>query len=187
MQHRIFIAINFPENIQKELFDYQLKWPELPVKWVKSRNLHITLEFLGSLSGEELLEICQITKEVASRQEPFNINLTKICYGPPKKPPRMIWAEGNKSKELSLLKDDLTKALMGSQLNFSSESRAFSPHVTLGRIKVWQWRAIDPEDRLEVNEDVSLGFKVNSIEVMESVLKRGGAEYMVLESCQFAS
>ncbi|PIQ06660.1 MAG: RNA 2',3'-cyclic phosphodiesterase, partial [Candidatus Nealsonbacteria bacterium CG18_big_fil_WC_8_21_14_2_50_37_10] len=101
MKHRIFIAVNLPEDIKKKLIDYQAKWPELPIRWTKKENLHITLIFIGYTNDEELLEVLKITKEVAQRNNSFSINLNKICYGPPKKmPPRMIWVEGEKSIEL---------------------------------------------------------------------------------------
>ena len=39
--------------------------------------------------------------------------LNKILYGPPKKnPPRMVWADGEKSEELVDLKDDLQEGLL---------------------------------------------------------------------------
>lgn len=160
MQHRIFIAINLPEEVKKELSYYQEKWPELPIRWTKKDNLHITLEFLGYIADEEILRVCQNVRELALKYKPFSITLNKICYGPPnKKPPRMIWAIGGKVKEFDLL-----------------------PHITLGRINAWEWRKIEPEELPQVEEDVNLTFEVNSIEVMESVLKRGGPEYIKLES-----
>ena len=185
MRHRIFIAINLPEEIKKKLADYQSKWPELPIRWTKKENLHITLIFLGYLNDEELLEICKITKEVASRNELFSINLNKIHYGPPKKiPPRMVWVSGEKSSDFTVLRDDLERSLATSdQVPFSPENRAFSPHITLGRIKTWEWRQIEPEERPEVNEEINLSFEVNSIDLMESQLKRGGSEYTILETC----
>ena len=85
MKHRIFIAINLPENIKKELLSFQLKWPDLPIRWVGPENLHITLAFLGYLSDEELVEVLRITREVTQRHQPFSITLNKILYGPPKK------------------------------------------------------------------------------------------------------
>jgi len=183
MRHRIFIAINFPEDIKKELSSFQKKWPELPIRWTKPENLHITLAFLGYISDEELVEILRITKEVAQRHRPFSINLTKICYGPPKKPPRMVWVEGEKSKDLANLQIDLEKSLTSSEdIKFSPEERSFTLHITLGRIKQWEFRQIEPEERPDVEENISLSFEVNSIEVMESQLKRGGAEYTILES-----
>ena len=194
MRHRIFIAINLPEEIKNKLAFYQEKIEELftpyrnevsgagPCRWTKKENLHLTLFFLGYLTDEEIPELCKIAKEVSSKYSQFTVNLNKICYGPPKKmPPRMIWVQGKKSKILSDLKEDLEKSLT-ENIRFSPESREFSPHLTLGRIKTWQWRQIEPEDRPEVEEDISLSFNVNSIEVMESKLKRSGPEYTILES-----
>lgn len=157
---RIFIAINLSEEIKKELSSFPAKWPELPVRWTKKDNLHITLKFWGYISNEELAEICQKTKELTSKHRPFTVTLNKICYGPPKKsPPRMVWAVGEKIKEFD-----------------------FTPHITLGRIQTWQWQQIEPEERPEINEEINLSFEVNSIEVMESALKKGGPKYTILES-----
>jgi len=184
--HRIFIAINLPENIKKELSSFQAKWPELPCHWTKKENLHITLIFLGYLNDEELLEVCKIAKEVASRNSSFSINLNKICYGPQKKmPPRMIWAEGEKSEELGRLQRNLENSLFAVSIKSLKEPevRPYKPHITLGRIRQWEFRQIEPEERPEVSEEISLSFPVESIEVMESVLKREGSEYTVLETC----
>ena len=183
MRHRIFIAINLPEDIKKELLNYQAKWPELPVRWTREDNLHITLIFIGYASDQDIGGVCKVTKEVVSRYSAFSVNLNKVCYGPPKKmPPRMVWVEGEKIKELADLKNDLERALVDAGVHFETENREFKPHITLGRIKTWEWKKIEPEERPEINEEISLSFEVKTIEVMESQLKRGGAEYMVLES-----
>jgi len=150
------------------------------------------LMFLGYLADEELLEVLKITKEVASRQEPFSVNLIKICYGPPKKmPPRMVWVEGEKNEELGKLQTDLEKNLLEKSTPYRNEvpgaGRPYAPHITLGRIRTWEFRQIEPEERPIVDEDISLNFEVNSLEVMESELKRGGPEYTVLESCPLKS
>ena len=188
MRHRIFIAINLPEEIKKELEKFQFKFSELPARWVKPENLHITLAFLGYLTDEELVEVLRITKEVASRHQPFSINLNKILYGPPKMPPRMVWVEGEKSKDLANLQIDLEKSLTSSgKIRFEPEERSFTCHITLARIKQWEFRQIEPDERPQIDEDISFSFEVNSIEVMESELKRGGAEYTVLESAKLGS
>ena len=176
-RRRIFIAINLPEDIKCELERCQkeINW----AKWTTKDNLHITLEFLGYLTAQELGEVCMIAKEVAKRRKPFSINLNKIVYGPPEKlPPRMIWAIGEKSKELAELKQDLQKHLSDN----GSEPRNLSPHITLARINEWEWKKIEPEERPEISEELDLVFTVESIEVMESELKRGGPQYAILES-----
>ncbi|MDP2967379.1 MAG: RNA 2',3'-cyclic phosphodiesterase [bacterium] len=223
MRHRVFIAINLPENIKNKLAEYQEKRPDLPVRWTKKENLHITLMFLGYLIDEELLEVCNITKEIASKNQSFSINLKKIIYGPPKKiPPRLVWVEGEKSEELGKLQKDLENSFLTSrataksksQASFppslsrgessvgkeedlssspspvkglESKSRPYTSHLTLGRIKTWEFKQIEPEERPEINEDINLSFEVNSIEVMESQLKRTGPHYTILESCPLKS
>jgi len=187
MRHRVFIAINLPEDIKKRLSDYQKKWLTLPVRWTPKENIHITLIFLGYLNDEELLEVIKIVQEVASRNSSFCLNLTKILYAPPKKfPPRMIWVEGKESQELANLQKDLENSLLSSVALAKediNETRPYAPHITLGRIKSWEFRRVEPEERESVSEEISLNFPVESIEVMESQLKRGGPEYIILESC----
>ena len=160
MRHRVFIAINLPEDAKKKLASYGDKWPELPVRWTPKDNLHITLEFLGYMQDEEILEALKTAKELAQKHRSFEVKLNKICYGPPEKmPPRMIWTVGEMTREFEII-----------------------PHITLGRIKTWQWKQIEPEERPEIEEDINLIFEVNSIEVMESNMGGGGPKYAILES-----
>jgi 2'-5' RNA ligase len=181
-RHRIFIAINLPEEVKKQLFAYSEKWPDLPAKWSSKDNLHITLEFLGDLTDQEIGDVCKIAGQVAKRHNPFAINFNKILYGPPKKnPPRMVWVEGEKSDELADLKEDVQEFLL-EKIAFRPEGRGFTPHITLARIIEWEFRKFDLDERPEVNEDIDLVFTAESIEVMESELKRGGPVYTILES-----
>lgn len=185
MPRRIFIAINLPEKIRNQLVNYQKKWPELPIRWTKKDNLHITLVFIGYVKDEEIPEICQIVEEIAGKNNIFTISLNKIVYAPPKKmPPRMVWVSGEKSEQLTKLQRASENSLLASPLrgDIKQGKRLYSPHVTLGRIKRWDFKQLEIEERPNINEDVSFSFEVNSIEIMESQLKRTGAEYTVLES-----
>src|SRR3989344_816820 len=199
-RHRIFIAINLPEDIKRGLSEYQEKYAELfrslcdresstksgPAKWTAKDNLHITLEFLGDLTDEELGNVCKVAGEVSKRHKIFSINLNKILYGPPKKiPPRMVWVEGEKSDELADLKEDLQECLL-EEIKFRPDGKGFTPHITLARISEWEFRKIEPEERPEISENIDLTFTVESIEVMESELKRGGPVYSILESHNLA-
>jgi len=192
-KHRIFIAVNFSENIKNKLADYKEKYPALPCRWTKAENLHITMAFIGQTSDEGLAETCEIIKKVAEKHQPFLVSINKICYGPKdssvyadeNKPPRMVWAIGEKSKEFSAIRKDLNDLLLGSEeIRFSTDGKEFSPHIILARIRAWEWAKIEPEERLQINECVDINFSVDSIEVMESELKRGGSEYEIIESCQ---
>lgn len=237
-KHKVFVAVNLPEDIKRELYLYQRKWPELSrplggyesaaksvlAKWVAQDNLHITLVFLGYLSDLQVGETCLVLKETLQKYNSFELKLNKITYGPAGKlQPRMIWVEGERNKQLSLIKKDLEVSLLDKMnypgaerqgiparltdrrgeflrredmipaptavgagysfaTNFVPEKRAFNPHITLARLNAFEWRAIEPEERPEINENIELPFTVESIELMESVLKRTGPVYTILES-----
>lgn len=183
-RHRVFIAINLPNDIKKYLAGFEKKWQDVPAKWTATENLHITLIFLGEVTDQELGDICMAVKEVAKNYHTFNVALNKIGYGPVDKiPPRYIWVGGRGSKELSALKKDLENAL-AEVVHIAPDNKSFHPHITLARIGAWQWRAINPEERPEVNEMIDVSFTVESIEVMESELKRGGPQYTIVDSHQ---
>ena len=95
----------------------------------------------------------------------------------------MVWVMGEASDEFIPLKKELEQVLNNSsQVRFSPENRKPSLHITLGRIRQWEFRKIEPEERPEVDEEINLSFSVETIELMESKLKKTGPEYLVLES-----
>ena len=192
--HRIFIAINLPEKVKTELEKLEKEIESLfPPKlnrgmfrWVKKENLHITLLFIGSVRDEEIPKISQIVKDIAQSQKPFSLRIEKVSYGPPKKiPPRLIWVEVGRKPELSEIAKKLKKEMAESGILRKVEQREFSPHITLARIKSFWWKRIEPEERPEIEREIALDFEVNSIEIMESKLKKTGAEYQILESAKF--
>lgn len=194
--HRIFIAINLPEKIKTELEKLEreiesLFPPEINrgmFRWVKKENLHITLLFIGAVRDEEIPKISQIVKDIAQPQKPFSLRIEKVSYGPPKKiPPRLIWVEVERKKEMVEIAKKLKKEMAESGILQKVEQREFSPHITLARIKSFWWKRMEPEERPEIEKEIALDFEVNSIEIMESKLKRSGAEYTIIESALFKS
>jgi 2'-5' RNA ligase len=162
-RRRIFLAINLPEQIKSKLVQRQQEFANLPLRLIKKTNLHITLLFIGYVDNEELLSICQFTREVAKKHEPFEVRMERICPGPPGRRPRMIWVECEKSEALTKLKNDLGE----------ENHSVFHPHITLAR---------NLRTRPDINQKINLSFWVDSIEVMESHLARGGSDYAILES-----
>ena len=181
MMHRIFLAINLPRKIRVELLGYKERWPELPARWTTPDNLHVTLVFLDNTSDKELKKVQTIAREVASNHKIFSFSLSQIVYGPTEKQPRMIWIKGETPKELLLLQRNLAEALR------YKEERSFSIHITLARLNAWEFQKIEPEERPEIQEEISLTISVSSLEIMESKLKRTGAEYNVIESMPLSS
>jgi len=190
MKHRIFVAINLPEKIKESLVQIGSKWPELPCRWTKAENLHITLAFLGYLSDEEVLEVCKIVKEVSLRNSPFFIKLNRIIYGPAQQSPKMVWVEGEKNENFAKLQKDLENSLLSAtdaegadrEISHNIKNRFFIPHITIARLRTWEFRSMELDERPDINEEIDLNFQVESIEAMESDLKKRGPEYTILES-----
>lgn len=198
MRHRIFLAINLPPHIKDNLVKYQKRAEKLfndvsseqVVRWTRRANLHITLVFIGSIKEQALPKILEETKRIVEKHNTFEVGLKNIVYAPPgKMPPRMVWVTGKKTDQLLKLQEELSKALLdpSSPKKRRPRRRPYSPHITLGRIKKWGFKRIEPEDRPRVKRDISSVFRVHSIEVMESHLKRSGAEYEELASFSLAS
>lgn len=180
MKKRIFIAINLPNYLKKKLVEFQRKWSDLPFRWTKESSLHLTLVFIGYVTDDQLLETCKTVHQAVKGQEPFEIKFNRICYGPPNKPARMVWVQGEAIPALAGLKDLLEGSLFQSPNSgyFKKENRPLSPHITLGRLKLGH-RA---NELSLLDEKIDYRFWVESIEVMESHLQRSGAEYAILES-----
>jgi len=191
-KRRIFIAINLPENIKSRIKEFQTGWDialsqngidsRRLLRWTKRDSLHMTLVFVGYADDEETYEICRLTRESASKKEPFSIFLEKIIYGPMGSAPRMIWLKGRCGPEATELKRVIEEQFENSEKlrSFRPERRDFSPHITLARMKEIG-RGLEILPPLE--KDFRAVVSVSSVEVMESELRGDGAEYIILESC----
>ncbi len=192
MKHRIFIAINLPEDIKETLLDYQNNHQDVPAKWVPRENLHITAVFIGDADDNNLPLLHKTIERATKGYKRFNIGVKSIGYNfsnlgkggiKVNSIPRMIWASGESNKEFITLCDNLCKTLANlSGVKIRAENREIIPHITLARIKELEWRRIEPEERPEVEESIEHSFEVGSVELMESILKKTGPEYKILES-----
>jgi len=183
MLHRVFVAVNLPEEIKGKLFSFGKKYQFLPCKWVKKENIHITVLFLGNLDNNQLLETIQSTKQVLEDYKPFLVGIERFSYGPDNKiPPRLIWAKIKKNKEFSALKNDIENTIfdLPEYKYKTKEGKSFNPHITIARIQSFKFRALANKPNIDI--PLNMQFEINSIDIMESVLTKKGPEYTILES-----
>jgi RNA 2',3'-cyclic 3'-phosphodiesterase len=198
MKKRIFISIGLPDKIKNKIAELQeeidrsfsYSCGSSPIKWTKKDNLHITLFFVGYLEINDLIGVFDIVGKVADEFNTFDLKLENISFAPKGKfPPKMVWVNAEKSEYLGKLQKQLETALLSNPNiileNEEGSNKNFSAHITTGRIVQWQFTRMEPEEIPDIEKDFSVGFKINSIEVMESELKKGGAQYTILKSFNF--
>lgn len=177
MQRRIFIGISLPEDIKKRLVQRVEKWQDLPIKWLKNENFHITLAFLGYVDDIKIGEICSGVKEAVGSFQSFDVFFEKIGLGPNVEEPRMVWISGGVNEELRKLQEAVEKTIG----TFIVEKKEFRPHITLGKIRKHKWE--DLAERPEIKENLRVSIPVENVEVFESRIENGKRRYDVLEIC----
>jgi len=185
---RLFLAINLPQTIKKELADLQqeiknsfpMEAADAVAKWVIPANLHLTLLFLGEVGDKEMPFLIKAVETAVKNIPPIVLHLNKICYGPTKKiPPQFIWVKIAPNQILQKICKELGS--VRNQVPYNA-GRAFVGHITLARVKEWVWKKIDPEEQPEIVQEIDLKFTARHIEIMQSQLKRIGPEYTILQS-----
>jgi RNA 2',3'-cyclic 3'-phosphodiesterase len=173
---RAFIAIELPESIRKALASQQARFravcPE--ARWTRPEGIHLTLKFLGQISGLQEAEVKSKLGRL-ERFEEFTVGVQGFGFFPEAKRPRVFWAGLDAPPALARLAAQVESAL--APLGFPSENRAFRPHLTLARFKIPR-----PQPRMEAllaeQNNPLLGiFEVSEFFLWESRLLPGGAEY----------
>jgi RNA 2',3'-cyclic 3'-phosphodiesterase len=136
---RTFIGIDVGPDIRSRVAELQQSLAasstsELDVKWVEKENLHVTLLFLGELDDHELVAVCRALTKVTSRELPIPLTVSGVGAFPNPRRPKVLWAgitEG--ADELTKLHAAIAAPLLD-LVAYRREERAFTPHLTLGRI-----------------------------------------------------
>jgi len=176
---RAFIAIELPEPVKAFLDGVagELQLCRADVKWVKPAGMHLTLKFLGSVRTELLPAICEELEPAFGSQGKMELQVRGVGAFPGLGRPRVIWAGLNDlSGRLAALAEDVDHRT--ESLGFPREKRAFSAHLTLGRIRSNTSR--DRELAEAVRQKMDLAgprFVADHAILFESVLKPSGAEY----------
>ena len=181
---RVFIAIDIDEQIRKALGNLQnelrskVDIKKSDVKWVNPDNIHLTLKFLGEIKDQEAVDVCNITKEVASRHESFELALETVGHFGGRSA-RVLWiGTGQNSDNLLQLQSDLEEQLASA--GWPRETRKFSGHLTLCRVRNSK-AGVKLAQMTEGYKDFKLGtIWADSVSVYQSQLTPKGPIYTVL-------
>jgi len=183
---RTFVAVPLSEEVTGSLAELQRQLkrttPERAVSWVKPANVHVTLSFLGDILMERVDPIKRALAAVARHVPPFTFRTGGLGAFPSTSRPRVIWVGvQDPNARLALLYQAATDAV--ASVGFERESRPFSPHLTLGRVRrnASRQEVQALADTLAKMQVGPLGtVKVGELILFRSDLKPGGAEYTPL-------
>jgi 2'-5' RNA ligase len=107
--------------------------PRAPIRWVDPDNLHITTWFLGEVDDDRAEKVRAVLEQPLQTAR-FTMRLGGLGTFPPSGRPRVIWIGISQGAEpLVAIYQEL--ALRFPTLGFEPERRAYSPHLTLARVK----------------------------------------------------
>ena len=175
---RLFIAIELPENVKKEINRIQrlLKQKDLfSGNYVDSQHAHLTLKFLGQVDESLIPEIKKRLQTIKHR--PMRARLSNLDFFKSRaKTPKVIFINVE-CPELVDLAKQINDAL--SDL-FEPESRPFVTHVTIARIKGIHDYAVFSDFIKTVNVE-PLEFDITSFIIKFSILTSNGPIYTDIE------
>ncbi len=126
---RLFIAIDIPETIRKEVQGMGRSIPN--ARPVPGDQLHLTLKFIGEVEGSKFLDIQEILEKIT--QPKFSLCLKGVDTFPPRGTPRILWAGVEPVKSAIALRNSIERELAA--INIPREKKKYTPHLTLARLR----------------------------------------------------
>jgi len=109
----------------------QLK-PKARLQWSSPENFHITTKFLGEWPEDKMKLVLGALEEMR-KPGAFSLEIERLGFFPNPYSPRLLWAGVRAPQALAQLAHDTDEAL--GIVGVPREKRAYSPHLTLARIK----------------------------------------------------
>ncbi len=182
---RLFTAVSIAQDVQElitelitELKSAQgLSAQDLPgdIRFVPPKNWHFTLTFLGYQDESVVPIIKETIKSAVFRKQ--NISFEKVIFGPSGRNPRMLWLTTSKetSDSLGKIKKELEDIFETKGIKWRRELRPYRAHLTIARFPQTPLKKLP-----QIEKRVDWQYEAEEVHLMESVLKRTGAEYEIL-------
>jgi 2'-5' RNA ligase len=184
---RAFVAVPVEAEVQERLGRVQealaAQAPHAHIAWSPPEQIHLTLHFLGEVATEDLPELKLALRDACAGTRAMRLSVGRLGAFPDTTRPRVIWTHVcDDCAELNHLQIAVGDAMSG----FGShvERKEFSPHLTLGRVKLRPPRYIAglPRALGTVRSAEGSAWRVDRVELLRSERYRGGTRYTVLDT-----
>ena len=129
---RAFVALELSSEIKEQLRTAQdvLRGCQARLTFVEPAIIHITAKFLGEVADQKIPAVMDALRRV--QVVPFLISAQKITVNNPSRP-HTVWCAikdaGESGQVFKLIEDAVFP------LGFTRETRRFTPHATVARVK----------------------------------------------------
>ncbi len=179
---RLFVSVELPQHVRGALgasLERLRSSLRGPYRWVRPEGIHLTLRFLGDVEPERVTELTSALGAAVRPLQAFELRLDGTGVFPNARAPSVVWAGlGGESAALTRLVAAVGIATAG--VGDPAESRPYTPHLTLGRVRGKLGRT-DVEALAaslhEITYDGAAPFRVDGVSLMRSELGPGGARY----------
>jgi 2'-5' RNA ligase len=133
---RMFVAADVSSDIigrSKKLIA-KLEKAGVDARWTTNETMHLSLKFLGEVKDNRTMEVCQAVERSVCGVEPFTFSCLGAGGFPHNERPRVLWMGIDDGREeLCALQARVEDELAA--IGFRHESRTYSPHLTIGRMR----------------------------------------------------
>ncbi len=179
---RLFVGLDLPAETVRNLEALlgRLR-PTARIHWSPPANLHITTKFIGEWP-EARIEEMKTALAAVGQWAPIDVHVHRVGFFPNPHAPRVFWCgiEAPGLEALAAATDRATAAL-----GVPAETRPFSPHLTLARIK--ERLDLQPlREAIAALPALEFGrFQAASFFLYESKLRPAGSVYTKLAEFRF--
>lgn len=170
---RLFVGIPLPESVRDRLAGLCSGLPG--ARWVAPESMHVTLRFIGEVSGGDAEDVHEALSRIQSSA--FELTVAGIGCFDSRRKVRSLWAGVEKEERLIRLHEKVESAIVRAGLE--PDGRKFKAHVTLARFKSGGGPRIG--SFIESNNPFVLpAFAVDHFTLFRSFLGREGPHYEAL-------
>ncbi len=170
---RTFIALPLPDRVKQALEETILSLKRrIDARWVRPEAMHLTLKFLGDIQEDLVAPLGQGLDAICAGYPEMAFCLDALGAFPGHRRARIIWASlSGAVNELASLAAQVDR--LCACYGIPPETRAFRPHITLGRLKT--------PTMIELETMIpGRNFTVDEARLYRSELLREGPRYTAL-------
>lgn len=185
---RTFLALQLPASVRDTLSSLESEFDPVraALRWVAPELLHLTVRFLGDVPAGRMDAVAAAARSAALATVPFTLTVEQVGSFSGSRGTRVIWAGLRRDLGYGLLTGLFLRVEDAlEEEGFAGEQRAFSPHVTLARVRDdapsnLRREVVARVDALERSCRLELSVPVTELVVMRSDLSSSGPRYTPL-------